>query len=120
MKPWALAALALVACTQGPQTETAALPLDCALPFEALKAVVLAQPLTPAPKDSSQPYRFYSTADGRASYLITEPDAPAHPAIMMQLAAGGQVATTGCRYGDSKGYETLFHYLDGLKAWRRS
>ena len=118
-----ICAIALIISACARQTEaltTEAPPLDCALPFETLKAKLLAQPLTPAPRDSAQPYRFYSTADGRGSYLITEPEAPAHPAIMMQRAAGGQVATSGCPYGDAKGYDVLFQYLDGLKAWRRS
>jgi hypothetical protein len=116
----ALLALAAAACAPAEAPAPAALALDCAQPFEALKTRVLTQTLTPAPKDPTQPYRFYSTEDGRGSYLITEPDAPAHPAILMQQAAGGKVTTTGCHYGDAKAYDQLAKYLDGLKTWRRS
>jgi len=118
----AAALLALVACACAPKEPPAAaeMTLDCALPFEALKAKVLAQTLTPAPKDPTQPYRFYSSEDARTSYLITEPEAPAHPAVMMQQARSGKVTTTGCRYGGAGAYDQLFNYLDGLKTWRRS
>ena len=87
---------------------------------EAQAAALTAQPgLVPAPKDPNEPYRYYSSADGRTSYLITETDAPGHPAIMMQKAQGSDVVTTGCPYGDQAGYDQLHAYLDGLKSWRR-
>ncbi len=38
---------------------------------------------------------------------------------MMQRAGGGQVTTTGCPYGDQKGYRQLLAYLDSLKTWTR-
>ena len=75
--------------------------------------------LTPAPEDPAEPYRFFSSADGRTSYLITKPGAPGHPAIMMQRAGGGMVTTTGCRYGGQKAYDELMAYLDSLKQWTR-
>lgn len=116
-----LVLIPLSACA--PKTEpvaTRAAALDCAQSFEALKAAVAAQPgLVPAPHESAEPYRFYSTADGRASWLITEPGAPGHPAIMMQQAVGDEVKTTGCPYGDKRGYDQLLAYLEGLKTWRR-
>jgi hypothetical protein len=94
--------------------------LDCSLPFEALKAKIVAQPhLVPAPKDPAEPYRFYSTDDGATSYLITEPGAPGHPAIMIQKALHHDVKTTGCAYGDKVGYQQLMAYLDSLKTWTR-
>jgi hypothetical protein len=124
VRPWAASALfvALSACApkaDAPAPEPAA--LDCAQPFEAQVARVTAQPgLVPAPHESAEPYRFYSTADGRASWLVTEAGAPGHPAIMMQRAQGGEVMTTGCPYGDKAGYEQLHAYLDSLKTWRRT
>lgn len=56
--------------------------------------------LVPAPLAPGEPYDFYSTEDGRVSYLITEKGAPGHPAILMQRAGGGEVKTSGCPYGD--------------------
>ncbi len=121
MRPWAFAALIVFACGPATPDDTSpVLALDCTLPFETLTARVLAQQLVAAPKDSAQPYRFYSTPDGRGSYLITDPDAPAHPAVMRQEAGDGQVVTTGCGYGDRAAYDELLKYLDGLKTWRRS
>lgn len=115
-----LAALALAACTPAAQPEPTYLGLDCAQPFETQAAALAAQAhLTPAPKDPAEPYRFYSSTDGRTSYLITVKGAPGHPAIMMQKAEGGDVVTSGCPYGDRKDYDQLHAYLDGLKTWRR-
>jgi hypothetical protein len=116
-----LAALALAGCSDKAQElEVAYLGLDCAKPFDAQAAAIVAQPkLEPAPVVAAEPYRFYSSADGRTSYLITQPAAPAHPAIMMQKAGGGTVVTTGCRYGGQKAYDDLHAYLDGLKHWTR-
>ena len=115
----AFLALALAACA--PKAEpAAAAALDCRQPFEALKATVTTQPrLVAAPKEPAEPYRAYSTADGRASYFITEPGAPAHPAILMQRASGGQMTDTGCAYGDKAAYDQLMAYLTGLKAGRK-
>lgn len=93
------------------------LSLDCSQPFEAQAARIAAQPhLVPAPKEPGEPYRFYSIEGGGASYVITEKGAPGHPAILMQTAAGGQVKTSGCPYGDAKGYQTVLAYIDSLKA----
>jgi hypothetical protein len=115
-----LALLTLAACSKPAPPPPEPVALDCSRSFEDLKAAIVAQPnLSPAPKDPAEPYRFYSTADGRASWLITEPGAPGHPAIMMQRATGGTVVTTGCPYGDRAGYDQLHAYLDSLKSWRR-
>jgi hypothetical protein len=114
-------ALSLAACApKAQEAPSAPAALDCGKTFDALKAEVLAQKLTPSPKDSAEPYRFYTSEDGKTSFLVTEPDAPAHPAVMRQQAANGQVTTTGCRYGDAAAYDQLLKYLDGLKTWRRS
>lgn len=112
--------LALAACAPKGEETATYLGLDCAQPFAAQVAALVAQPkLDPAPVDPAEPYRFYSSADGRTSYLITQPSAPAHPAIMMQRAGGGTVTTTGCRYGGQKAYDELMAYLDSLKQWTR-
>ena len=112
-------AATLTACA--PKAKPAqAVALDCSQPFEALKAKIIAQPgLAPAPQEPSEPYRAYSTQDGHASYFITEPGAPAHPAILMQQTAGGAMTNTGCPYGDKAAYDQLMAYLTGLKAGRK-
>ena len=122
MRAWAapFAALTLAACAPTTEPEPTYLGLDCAQPFEAQVAALATQPqLIPAPIEPAEPYRFYSSADGRTSYLITVKGAPGHPAIMMQKARDGEVITTGCPYGDRKGYDELHAYLDSLKTWRR-
>jgi hypothetical protein len=96
------------------------LNLDCQKPFaEQAKAITGQAHLVPAPRAPGEPYAFYSSEDGRTSYLVTEPGAPGHPAIMMQVAGGGDVKTTGCAYGNKRGYEQLRAYLDSLKTWSR-
>jgi hypothetical protein len=94
--------------------------LDCALSFDALKAKVTAQPnLNAAAQEPGEPYRAYTSADGGVSYFITQPGAPAHPAILMQQALpGGAMKNTGCAYGDKTAYAQLMAYLASLKAGR--
>ena len=114
------AALTLSACAPVADPDPTYLDLDCAQAFEPQVVALIAQPdLTPAPKDPAEPYLFYSSIDGCTSYLITAKGAPGHPAIMMQKAGGGEVVTTGCPYGDRKGYDQLHAYLDSLKTWTR-
>ena len=115
-----LSAMILAACGEGAEPSVTYMALDCTQPFEAQAVALTAQAnLVAAPKNPAEPYRFYSSADGRTSYLITEATAPGHPAIMMQRATGSDVVTTGCRYGDQAGYDQLHAYLDSLKTWRR-
>jgi hypothetical protein len=113
--------LMLLLCACAPKAKPpATVALDCSQPFDALKTKITAQPgLVPAPQEPTEPYRAYSTADGHASYFITEPGAPAHPAILMQQAAGGAMTNTGCAYGDKAAYDQLTAYLMGLKAGRK-
>jgi hypothetical protein len=108
--------LALAACAPK-AAPPAAVALDCALGFDALKAKVTTQPgIVAAPADASEPYRAYSTVDGQASYYVTEPGAPAHPAILMQQVTPGGAKNTGCRFGDKVAYDQLTAYLQSLKA----
>lgn len=98
----------------------AAIALDCAQPFESQSARIAAQPhLAPAPKEPGEPYRFYSTADGSVSYVITELGAPGHPAIIRQDASGGQMKTSGCAYGNKLGYQQLQAYVESLRSGAR-
>jgi hypothetical protein len=112
---------ALAACAPKQNTHgLEPLSLDCSQPFAAQAERITAQPgLKAAPKDPAEPYRYYSSEDGATSYLVTEPGAPGHPAIMMQRAVHHDVKTTGCAYGDKKGYQQLAAYLDSLKGWTR-
>jgi hypothetical protein len=112
--------LALAACAPKARAPAAA-ALDCGQGFAAQRTAILAQPgLKPAPQEPSEPYRVYSTADGRASYFVTEPGAPAHPAILMQaVAQGGGMTDTGCAWGDQAAYAQLAAYLKSLAAGRR-
>ena len=116
-----LISLPLCACAPTADAPAPApMALDCTQPFEAQAAKVTAQPhLIPAPKEPGEPYRFYSTDGGAVSYVITEKGAPGHPAILMQTAGGGQVKTTGCPYGDLKGYKQVLAYIDTLKTAAR-
>ena len=112
--------LTLAACSRPPAEQPITyLDLDCARPFDAqVAAITTQQQLVPAGVVGSEPYLYYSSADGRTSYLITRPGSPAHPAIMIQKARNG-VTTTGCAYGSQKAYDELLAYLEGLKTWTR-
>jgi hypothetical protein len=110
----------MAACSQktAPREPTY-LDLDCAKPFAAQVAAITAQPgLVAAGEVGSEPYSYYSSADGRVSYLITRKGSPAYPAIMIQKARAS-VTTTGCAYGSKKGYDQLLAYLESLKTWTR-
>lgn len=118
-------ALLLAACDaprpepgKAPQPAAAAVTLDCGKGFEALSAQIAALPdLVQAPSPG-EPYRFLNTRSSARSYVVTLPDAPAHPAILMQSGAGGAMITSGCHWGDSGRYDELVAYVDSLKAAR--
>ena len=112
---------ALAACSQTADEDApvAYADLDCTKPFDAQVAAITAQPkLVPAGVVGAEPYHYYSSADGRTSYLVTRPGSPAHPAIMIQRAGSG-VSTSGCAYGDRAAYDELLAYLESLKTWTR-
>ncbi|MBX3482587.1 hypothetical protein [Phenylobacterium sp.] len=117
------AALALAACSK-PSANDADRPVvymspDCDASFEDQVVDITGQEgLVPAGVVGAEPYSYYSSPDGRVSYLITRPGSPAHPAILMQRAAKG-VTTTGCAYGSRKAYDELLAYLESLKTWTR-
>jgi len=94
--------------------------LNCTQPFDAQVAAITAQKeLVPAGVVGSEPYLYYSSADGRTSYLITRKGSPAHPAIMIQRARNG-VTTDGCAYGSQRAFDELKAYLESLKTWTRT
>ena len=112
--------LTLAACSGKPaEPRVAYLEPDCAKPFDAQVAAIVAQPkLVPAGNVGAEPYSYYSSADGSVSYLITRKGSPAHPAIMIQRAKNG-VTTDGCAYGSKQAYAELKAYLESLKTWTR-
>ncbi|HEX5376944.1 MAG TPA: hypothetical protein VFW47_00120 [Phenylobacterium sp.] len=122
MKPAALliaGALGLAACSKPDPPPPPELAFDCAAGFDALSARISAEPglkLAPSP---GEPYRYYNAEDGHVSYVVTQPGAPAHPAVFKQSVGPGGRAQTGCAYGDRAGYETFAAYLKGLAKGRR-
>lgn len=117
MRPWALplmGALLLSACTK-PEPPPPPLKLDCALGFEALAVKIVAAPgMKPAVKERGEPFRYYNADGGQSSYMITEPGAPGHPAILKQEVTPSGIQNSGCAYGDEKGYGELVAYLEAL------
>ncbi|MFZ3007857.1 MAG: hypothetical protein WA047_16950 [Phenylobacterium sp.] len=114
MRPWALPLMgALAACTPAQPPPPPPLKLDCALGFEALSARIVAQ-TRPAVKERGEPFRYYNAPGGQSSYMVTEPGAPGHPAILKQQATPAGVTNSGCAYGDEKGYAELVAYLEAL------
>ena len=109
--------LALGACTPKAPLPTPVVQLDCRLGFDALKAKVLAQPgLDAKPKEPTDNFRAYSVDEGRASNIVTDETAPAHPAILMQQVTGqGGMKDSGCAFGDAKAYAALRDYLISLR-----
>jgi hypothetical protein len=103
-----------VACAPKAAPPPSPLALDCAKGFEALSAVVAAEPGLKLADAPGEPYGFYNAADGSVSFVVTRPDAPAHPAILRQAAADGRMQTTGCAFGDKAAYEQLLAYVGSL------
>ena len=125
MRPWALLALTAGACSPAAAPAPAPLAFDCAAGYAALAQRIETYPgMTKNPSDPGEPYRFFTEADGAASYVITQPGAPGHPAIVRQAAGSGnggrRMVNTGCPYGDPKGYAQLTGYLETVAAALKS
>ena len=115
--------LALTACTPPAPEPVAAFELNCAQGFDAIRAEILARPgLTPAPDAPGEPYEIFNEETGRASYILTRPEAPAHPAVFIQTATrrdGVRVMEhEGCALGDPAAYDQLLAYWESLAAAR--
>jgi len=118
-----LLGLALAACAPPAPEPVAAFQLDCARGFDAIRAEILARPgLTPAPDAPGEPYEIFNEETGRASYILTRPEAPAHPAVFIQTATrrdGERVMEhEGCAFGDAAEYDQLLAYWESLAAAR--
>ena len=115
--------LALAACAPPALEPVAAFELDCAQGFDAIRAAILARPgLTPAPDAPGEPYEIFNEESGRASYILTRPEAPAHPAVFIQTATrrdGERVMEhEGCAFGNAAEYDQLLAYWESLAAAR--
>ncbi|HEY8571569.1 hypothetical protein [Phenylobacterium sp.] len=121
MRSLALLPLLLLSACAPREQAPAALPLlNCERGFETLSAEIGASPsLKQAPKEPGEPYRFYSAIEGGTSYVVTEPGAPGHPALLKQESVDGRMTNSGCPYGDKAGYEQVVAYLQSLSASRR-
>ena len=111
-----IGALLLATCAPAQPPPPLSRPLDCARGFDALSAAIIGDPgMRPAVKERGEPFAYYNAAGGQASYMVTLPGAPGHPAILRQeVAPGGGVTNSGCAYGDEKGYAELVAYLEAL------
>ncbi|MBP8247769.1 MAG: hypothetical protein KAX56_12945 [Phenylobacterium sp.] len=116
MRPWALPLMgALATCAPAEPPPRPPLKLDCALGYEALSAAIVAEPgMKPAVKERGEPFRYYNAEGGQSSFMVTEPGAPGHPAILKQQVTPAGVTNSGCAYGDEKGYAELVAYLEAL------
>ena len=118
MKPAALliwGALGLTACSKPePPPPPPPLAFDCARGYEALAAAIAAEPGIKLANTPGEPYRYYNAGDGAVSYVVTEPRAPAHPAVFKQIAGPGGTSTIGCPYGDGPSYDRFVTYLKDL------
>ncbi len=128
MKSWGvlapgLLALGLGACAPSGPEPVAAYRLDCTQGFDAIRAEIVGRPsVKPAPDAPGEPYEIFNEESGRASYIFTKPEAPAHPAVFIQTATrrdGARVMEhEGCALGDLAAYDQLLAYWESVAAAR--
>jgi hypothetical protein len=115
----AIPLLALAACAPGDQATyqiSVHFPLHCDQPFADQVRAIAAMPGGKRAQASGEPYDYFNAEGGQTSYVVTRPEAPAHPAILIQQVEGGVQKTTGCAYGDRKAFDDLLAYIQGLGA----
>ena len=117
----ALAAGALSACSPEPEAPSVQGPLalDCDAGFEAIASAVRGRPgIRPAPVDPKEPYLAFTEADSSASYILTAPGAPAHPAVLRQRPVSGpegrRMVHDGCAFGDPEAFAQFKTYWDAI------
>ena len=111
-------ALTLSACAPKPAPPED-FKIDCALGYDALAARIAAIPGVKLARTPGEPYHYFNTADGHASYVVTLPGGAGHPAVIQQSASSDGQIQTGCSYGDKPGYDQLIAYLKSLAGARR-
>jgi hypothetical protein len=111
-------ALLLSACAPKPAPPPADFRIDCALGYDALAARIAAIPEVKLARTPGEPYHYFNTADGHASYVVTLPGGAGHPAVIQQSASSDGLLQTGCSYGDRAGYDQLIAYLKSLAGAR--
>ena len=112
-------ALALAACRPPPPEVPPPLHMDCRLGFDALAAQVAAVPGIRLARTPQEPYHYFNTPEGEASYVVTLKGGAGHPAIIAQYATANGMVQFGCPYGDKAGYDKLVDYLRVLAKVRR-
>ena len=114
-----LLAGALTACApEPPPAPPADFKIDCALGHDALAARIAAIPGVMLARTPGEPYHYFNTADGHASYVVTLPGGAGHPAVIQQSASSDGQIQTGCSYGDKPSYDQLDAYLKSLAGAR--
>ena len=111
------------ACAPAEPPPPQRLQLDCALPYEALSARIMAHPgLVRQPAEKGEPYRFYTVPEAGEAFVFTEPGAPGHPAILKQEvvreAGQARMRNSGCPYGDKAGFDQVLAYLESMSRRR--
>ena len=115
----ALEAWSLVACAPPPVPQPPPFRLECGLGYELLAREITALPDIQLAKSPGEPYRYFNSADGQTSYVVTLPGGAGHPAIIQQRSTPNGMADAGCAYGNMAGYNELLAYLKNLAGARR-
>ncbi len=112
-------ALHLSACAPKSPPQPPPLQLDCALGYEVLASRIAALPGIRLANTPGEPYHYFNTPTGNASYVVTLEGGAGHPAVIAQFATPKGMVQKGCPYGDKAGYRKLLDYLQVLTHVRR-
>ena len=110
---------ALAGCSPQVPPPPAAFKLDCSLGYETLTDKIAALPGIQLAKTPNEPYHYFNSPEGDASYVVTLKGGAGHPAVIAQYATPKGMQQSGCPYGDQIGYGKLTAYLQILAEKRR-